>query len=260
MDIIEVKNLSFRYESTPVLEDINFTVKKGDFTAVIGPNGSGKTTLIKLILGLKHTARGQIKLWGKEQSYFKDYAAIGYLEQKTTPPVIMPITAFEVVKLGLLSSKKYPRNFTNDDTRKILKTMETTDCLSFKGELFNNLSGGQQQRVLLARTLINNPQLLILDEPSTALDSFTREHFFNLIARLNKENGVTVLLITHDSAEVGKYVNKFLLIDKKVIFYGDKQAFCESDAVGEYMGPYNQHIIDHLHTHGGCPFHHKEDK
>lgn len=258
MDIIDVKGLSFSYHSALVLEDINFTTKQGDFTAIIGPNGGGKTTLTKLILGLQHAICGQVKLWGMAQSDFKDFASIGYLEQKTSPPVIMPITAFEVVKLGLLSSKKYPRNFTDDDTGHILKTMQTADCLDFKDQLFNNLSGGQQQRILLARALINNPKLLILDEPSTALDSLTRRNFFELITRLNKENGTTILLITHDSAEVGKYVNKFLLIDKKIIFYGDKQAFCDSSAVADYMGPYNQHIIDHLHTHKGCPFHHKE--
>jgi len=120
------------------------------------------------------------------------------------------------------------------------------------------LSFAVVQRVLLARTIINNPSILILDEPSTALDSSSRQSFFDLISDLNKKQGTTILLITHDIAEVGKYVNKFLILDKNIIFYGSKQDFCSSSNVTNYFGPYTQHLMDHLHTQDCCPF--KEEK
>lgn len=253
MKIIEAKNVSFGYAGESVLEDITFTTDKGDFTGILGPNGSGKTTLIKILLGLMEPKSGTVELFNTDINKFSDWYKIGYLEQKNTPPSLMPLTAFEVARLGLLSTKKSPKIFNKEDNKKTNDIMITTDCHSYKDKLFFELSGGQQQRVLLARTLINKPAILILDEPSTALDSNSRESFFNLISALNKENQTTVLLITHDIAEVGKYVNKFLILDKKIIFSGDKHSFCESKEVTNYFGPYTQHVMDHLHGHGCCP-------
>lgn len=258
MNLIEADKVAFSYGQERVLEDISFITSKGDFTGVLGPNGSGKTTLVKIILGLLENQKGRIKLFGQDIKHFDKWSEIGYLEQKINPPSLMPLTAFEVARLGLLSTKNYPRVFNKQDNQKTLAAMEKTGCDKFKNKLFWQLSGGQQQRVLLARTIINNPALLILDEPSTALDSSSRQSFFDLISSLNKTNGTTILLITHDIAEAGRYVNKFLILDKHIIFYGNKQDFCQSDRVTNYFGPYTQHLMDHLHTHDCCPF--KEEK
>ncbi|MGN0023512.1 MAG: metal ABC transporter ATP-binding protein [Elusimicrobiaceae bacterium] len=254
MDIIEVKNLSFSYNGEETLKDISFTVKSGDFTGVLGPNGGGKTTLIKAILGLLPSEKGRIKLFGRDLKHFKDWQKIGYLEQKATPPKLMPLTAFDVARLGLLSSKKMPRIFNAEDNRRTLAVMETTKCLEYKDKLFNELSGGQQQRVLMARTLVNNPALIILDEPSTALDGSSRDSLFEMISRINKNSNTAVLVITHDIADIGKYVNNFIIVDKKLIFSGDKHNFCRSKKVTDYFGPYTPHLMDHLHSEGYCPF------
>ena len=255
MSAIEVKNLYYAY--TPgqnALEDVSFTVNKGDFTGVLGPNGSGKTTLVKIILGLNVPQNGGVKIDGEDIRNFKAWHKIGYLEQKNTPPMIMPLTAFEVARMGLLSVKKTPKIFNAGDNETTLKAMQTTGCADYKDKLFGELSGGQQQRVLLARTLINNPEIIILDEPSTALDTYARESFFDLLSSLNKKNNTTILLITHDIAEVGKYVNNFLILDKKLIFHGGKNDFCASQEVVKYFGPFTPHIMDHLHNDGGaCP-------
>ena len=253
--MIDVKNLSFSY--TPgqnALENISFTVNKGDFTGILGPNGSGKTTLVKIILGLCAPQSGGVKIDGEDIKNFKAWHKIGYLEQKNTPPPIMPLTAFEVARMGLLSVKKTPKIFNARDNEAALKAMQTTGCAEYKDKLFGELSGGQQQRVLLARTLINNPETIILDEPSTALDMPARESFFDLLSSLNKKNNATILLITHDIAEVGKYVNNFLILDRKLIFHGNKADFCASQDVVKYFGPFTPHIMDHLHTDGStCP-------
>jgi zinc transport system ATP-binding protein len=254
MNIIEIKNLSFSYGGAFALENIAFAVKQGDFTGVLGPNGGGKTTLIKIMLGLLKAESGRVKIFDKKISEFRDWQKIGYLEQKNTPSPLMPLTAFEVARFGLLSSKKMPKTFNQTDNETAQNVMQMTGCLSYKNKLFYELSGGQQQRVLLARTLINKPSLLILDEPSTALDSASRENFFNLLCEMNKQNNTTILLITHDIADVGKYVNNFLILDKKIIFYGSKQKFCGDKKAEEYFGPYTPHLMDHLHTDvKSCP-------
>jgi zinc transport system ATP-binding protein len=255
MKIIEVKNLSFSYGGARVLDDISFAVNKGDFTGVLGPNGSGKTTLIKIILGLLKAKNGSVKIDGEEIGEFKNWQSIGYLEQKHNPPPLMPLTAFEVARMGLLSVKKTPKIFNKTDNKTTENIMETTGCFSYKNKLFYELSGGQQQRVLLARTLINKPSVLILDEPSTALDSASHESFFNLLSTMNRQKDITILLITHDIADIGKYVDNFLILDKKLIFHGSKQKFCADTEVSRYFGPYTPHLMDHLHTDGkNCPF------
>jgi zinc transport system ATP-binding protein len=165
----------------------------------------------------------------------------------------MPLSAFEVARLGLLSVKKTPKIFNKEDNAKVNAVMRQTACFDYKDKIFYELSGGQQQRVLLARTLINKPEILILDEPSTALDAASRDTFFDLLVKLNKDSGATILLITHDIAEVGKYVNKFLILDRGLIFYGGKPDFCASDKVTKYFGPYTPHLMDHLHSENSCP-------
>lgn len=254
MNIIEVKDLSFAYNGEEVLKNISFSVKRGDFTGLLGPNGSGKTTLIKLVLGLLKTEKGGVKLFGQDLNRFKDWRKIGYLEQKATPPKLMPLTAFDVARLGLLSTKSMPRIFNASDSRLTEEIMALTKCLEYKDKLFSELSGGQQQRVLLARTLINKPSLIILDEPSTALDSSSRENFFEMISQINKNAETSVLVITHDIADIGKYVNNFIILDKEIIFCGDKREFCRSKRVTDYFGPYTPHLMDHLHSEDSCPF------
>lgn len=249
MNLIEAKNISHAYRSQQVLSKVSFSIKEGTWTALIGPNGSGKTTLIKIILGLLPLQSGKLVLWSK-----KPWGELGYLEQKITPPRLMPLTAFEVVQLGLLSTKKSPKIFNKKDLKTTLEIMHTTNCFKYRNKLFTELSGGQQQRVLLARTLINKPKLIILDEPTTALDSTSRESFFELLSKLNKEQNTTILLITHDIAEIGKYASNFMVLDKELIFSGSKEEFCTSQAVANYFGSYTQHIMDHLHSEETCPF------
>lgn len=259
MNILEIKNLSFSYTGQTVLKNINFKITEGDYIALLGPNGSGKTTLIKLLLGLLPNKKGKINLFDSDLQKFHDWQNIGYLEQKTSTPRNMPMTAFAVVRLGLLSTKKGLKLFNKEDNEKTISLMKKLHCFSYKDKLFAELSGGQQQRVLLARTLINEPKFLILDEPSTALDSSSRDEFFEIISALNKEKKTTILLVTHDISQVGKYVNKFLVLDKEIIFYGSKEDFCDSKEVTDYFGPYTQHLIDHLHTEGTCPLPHMHE-
>lgn len=250
-EVISAKNITFAYARVPVLERICFTVQAGDYIGLIGPNGGGKTTLLKVLLGLEK-GTGEISLFGTPLERFTAWNKIGYLAQKS--PVAQsrfPISAQEVVLMGLPG---HGARVERSELKEIYDAMQQTRTRELAGRVFHDLSIGQQQRVLLARALVSKPQLLILDEPSTALDAASREMFFGLLGRLNRQQGTTILLITHDTGEVGKYISKFMYVDKNLVFYGTKEEFCHSAQVAQKLGPFAQHTIDHLHNaHGHCP-------
>jgi len=250
--VIEAKKIQFKYSRTLVLDKISFEIRAGDYVGIIGPNGGGKTTLLKLILGLEKGA-GEIKLFGTPVAKFSDWQKIGYLAQKSpVSQARFPISVQEVVLMGLGYDKTH-KEASLENLRAVRKALSQTRTLNLAKRIFSDLSVGQQQRVLLARALVSQPQLLILDEPSAALDGNSREMFFNLLGELNQKHGVTILLITHDTGEVGKYISKFMYIDRELVFFGDKEAFCHSQRVAEKLGSFAQHTIDHLHNHGHCP-------
>lgn len=245
---LSVEKLSFSYGSTNVLNDVSFKIERGDFVALVGPNGAGKTTLIKIILGLESVYGGQIKIFGTNIRGFDRWNLIGYLPQRVnTFNPLFPAIVEEVVGLGLLSQKKYPRRFNREDKIKIADTLNFLGIGDLKNRPVSELSGGQQQRVFLARALVSDPKLLIMDEPSTALDPETRQSFFTLIEKLNKEKSSTIIMITHDTTQVGQYANKMLYLDKGVIFYGRFADFCHSEEMEKYFGRFAQHLICHQH-------------
>ncbi|MFZ4632563.1 MAG: metal ABC transporter ATP-binding protein [Patescibacteria group bacterium] len=247
--IIETKNLSVSYGQTEALSDVSFAIEQGDFVGLAGPNGAGKTTLIKTILGLLPSSSGQIKLFGKSESSFNEWGKIGYLPQKiSTINVLFPATSEEVVTLGLLSQKKFPKRILAGDMKKVDDILKELGISNLKKKMLSELSGGQQQKVLLARALVSDPEILIFDEPSTALDPESRESFFKLIQKLNKQKGITVVLITHDTGYIGQYANKLLYIDKSLIYFGKFSDFCASKKMNSYFGKYEQHIICHQHN------------
>jgi zinc transport system ATP-binding protein len=246
--VLSIENLSFSYGSTDVLDDVSFKIEQGDFVALVGPNGAGKTTMIKVILGLEKKYLGRIKIFGTDANNFNQWNLVGYLPQRVnTFNPLFPATVKEVVGLGLLSQKKFPKKFNHNDESKIAGILNFLGISDLKNRPVSELSGGQQQRVFLARALVSDPELLIMDEPSTALDPETRQSFFKLIERLNKEKGSTVVMITHDTTQVGQYTNKMLYLDKGVIFYGNLADFCHSTDMEKYFGRFTQHLICHQH-------------
>lgn len=248
VDILSTQGLSFQYNSTEILTDISFRLHSGDYLGIVGPNGSGKSTLIKLILGLLQPSKGNISLFGLNVADFDDWRKIGYLPQKINAfNPHFPATVKEIVSLGLLSTKGYPRRITKSDDKAISSALGLLDIVDIKNELIGELSGGQQQRVLLARALVSEPELLILDEPTTALDPEVREKFFGTLRDLNEKRNVALIIITHDIGTIGKYASRLLYLDKKVIFYGGFDDFCASSDMANYFGEYSQHLICHRH-------------
>lgn len=247
-NILSVKNLSFSYGSGEVISGLTFTINQGDFVALVGPNGAGKSTLIKIILGLEKGYTGVIELFNFDLNKFSAWQRIGYLPQRVNVfNPLFPATAGEVVGLGLLAGKRYPKRFNKTDKEKISAIFALLEIEKLRNKPIAELSGGQQQRVFLARALVSNPDFLIMDEPSTALDPEIRDSFFKLIKRLNQEQGVTIIMITHDTAQVGEYADKLLYLDKSLIFYGSFSDFCHSVEMEKYFGHFPHHLICHQH-------------
>lgn len=248
MNAISIEALSFAYQGNEVLRDISCDIRAGDYVGVVGPNGSGKSTLMRCILGLNRIQQGTITLFGVPQPEFSAWDRIGFLPQglQLFNPNF-PATVEEIVRLGRLSKKRFPRRFDSSDTKAVKRALELMGISSLGNRLIGELSGGMRQRALLARALVNEPEILILDEPTTALDPETRDSFYETLRDLNSNGGATVLLVTHDSSTVGLYASKLLYLDKRVVFYGSFEEFCRSSNMTEVFGPHSQHLICRRH-------------
>ena len=247
-EIVSTELLACNYREGRVLEDISFQVERGDYVGIVGPNGSGKSTLVKALLGLVTISKGSASLFGTPLSNFKDWHKVGYLPQSLhlVNPVF-PATVHETVGLGLLSLKRFPKRLNRADKEKIDLTLDELGILDLKLKLIGELSGGQLQRVLLARAIVNDPELLVLDEPTAALDPETRGRFYAMISDINRSRGVTVMLVTHDSGTIGEHASKMLYLDKKLLFYGSFDEFCHSPEMSSMFGEHSQHLMCHRH-------------
>jgi zinc transport system ATP-binding protein len=246
--VVRAERVSFAYNGAQVLSDVSFTLNIGDYCGLVGPNGSGKTTLIRLLLGFSAPSAGSVSLFGENPSAFGEWKRVGYVPQKLVAfNPHFPATVREIVGLGVLSKHRFPRRLGRSDGALIDMALKVMDIEAIKNKLIGELSGGQQQRVFIARALASEPDLLILDEPTAALDPEIREHFFGMLRELNESNKITILLVTHDIGSIGKYASTLLYLDKEVIFHGSFEAFCVSADMGDYFGPFSQHVICHRH-------------
>ncbi len=218
-NIIEVKNLTLGYDKHIVLKNLNFEIKDGDFVCVVGPNGSGKSTLIKGLLRLIKPIKGKIIYNNLKQNF------IGYMPQETQIDKNFPASVYEIVlsgtlnRLGLISFYTKKEKDIADDNLKLL------NISNLKNKSFSSLSGGQRQKVLLARSLCATSKLLILDEPSNNLDSKSKKDLYSLIVDLNKNKGITIIMITHDLDHNNLLGNKILSLREDDIFFGSTEDF-----------------------------------
>ncbi len=228
MQILKCENVHMSYDSAKAVNGVSFTVDEGDFLCIVGENGAGKSTLLKGILGLQRLTDGRVVFNGIKRS------DIGYLPQKTQVQKDFPAGVAEVVLSGRSRGGKLFYNAT--DKRIARENMELMKILPIKNKSFNELSGGQQQRVLLARALCATEKLLLLDEPTSGLDPFVTEDMYNLIGHLNKEHGVTVIMVTHDIKGSIKYADKILCMEHDGDFFGSTKEYLKTDAAKKIFG------------------------
>lgn len=231
MSLISCKNVYLRYDNNFVVEDLSFNVEAGDYLCIVGENGSGKSTLVRSVLGLKETAKGHLHMGDGLTSN-----QIGYLPQQTTAQRDFPASVWEVVLSGCLTDKKGGIFFGKKQKNIALENMKKLDILQLKNECYRELSGGQQQRVLLARALCATGKLLLLDEPVTGLDPVVTAEFYSLIRKINKEFGITIIMVSHDLLTAVSNATHILHIKKTDSFFGTTAEYLESDVYKKFSG------------------------
>lgn len=216
---IELDNVSFAYDkNVPVLENVSFVVRKGDYLGIIGPNGGGKTTLIKIILGLLHPTDGTIKLFGKERHHFIQKYRIGYVPQRVTQTdKDFPATVFEVVRTGRIARLGFFDRFTKKDLEVVERAMEMSGIAKYRDTLIGNLSGGERQRVFIARALAGDPEVIILDEPTVGVDIGAQKTFYEFLASLNRDHNLTIIFISHDVDVVSQEAKMVLCLNHNLV-------------------------------------------
>ncbi|MFC5701079.1 metal ABC transporter ATP-binding protein [Cohnella faecalis] len=207
-EIICLDQLSFAFGPQQVLSDLSFTIRERDFVGLIGSNGAGKTTLLRTIVGLLKPTSGKVSLFGTAAERFKDWQWIGYVPQRNHFNPLFPATVREVVLSGLYGRRKLFKRISRSDITRSEDALRTLHIEDLADKRIGALSGGQQQRVFLARALINNPKLLILDEPLTGIDTETQQNFFHLIRHMHQKHNITFLMVSHDMDMVRSYLGE----------------------------------------------------
>ncbi|MCQ2462018.1 MAG: metal ABC transporter ATP-binding protein [Clostridia bacterium] len=231
MALIKCNNACFGYDGTPVLTDVNFAVNKGDYLCIVGENGSGKSTLIKGLLKLKTPVSGTVETGDGLLS-----TEIGYLPQQSEAQKNFPASVYEVVLSGRLNSCHRRPFFSAEDKKAANEKLELMGMSDMKKRCYHELSGGQQQRVLLARALCATKKLLLLDEPVAGLDPIVTNDMYKLIEKINKEHGITIIMVSHDIAAAVKYSTHILQLGHKQLFFGSTSEYTKSNWGKTFLG------------------------
>jgi zinc transport system ATP-binding protein len=239
MSIVEINNLTVSYPDVKALDDVSFVVNEGDFLGIIGPNGAGKSTLFDSMLGLNTKYKGTIKFFGEDIRKSKNYLKrIGYVPQKPIFEKNFPVTVNDVVRMGL-------RN--ESDKEKIDEILQQLWIHELSNRRIGELSGGQQQRVFIAKALVNNPKVLILDEPVTGIDQQSIELFYSILRELNSKQKITIIWSSHDLDAVNKLANHVACLNRTLFFHGESEKFFSDDKlVKQYSEASMQ---EHMHHH-----------
>ncbi len=239
LNVVEIEHLTVRYPDVKALDDVSFTVKKGDFLGIIGPNGAGKSTLFASMLGLNTKYKGVIKFFGKDIRKSKEYLKeIGYVPQKPIFEKNFPATVNDVIRMGLRQES---------DASKIDEILQQLWIHELSKKRIGELSGGQQQRVFIAKALVNNPKLLILDEPVTGIDQQSIELFYSILRELNSKQKITIIWSSHDLDAVNKLANHVACLNRTLFFHGESVEFFEND---ELVKQYSEASMqEHMHKH-----------
>jgi len=236
--IVTFSHASFGFPGIIALEDITLDIAAGEYLGIIGPNGSGKTTLCRAVLGLMAPLHGSLQVFdcACEELRCHHRAKIGYLPQKGKLDPHFPITVLEAVMMGRYGALGLFRRPGQRDRQIALQALENVGMQDHSGAALGHLSGGQQQRVLIARALAQQPQVLLLDEPTTGLDIVTQHSVLDLVKRLHRDLGLTVLLVTHDINMIRQHVDRLVLLKTRLYAAGPPETVLRSDILQQVYG------------------------
>lgn len=231
MALITCENVNMGYEGKIILEDVNFTLNKGDYLCIVGENGSGKSTLMKGLLKLKALTSGTVTLGEGLLP-----TEIGYLPQQSNIQRNFPASVKEVVLSGRLNQLKWRPFFSKKDKEIVADKMRMMDIEKIQNSSFQELSGGQQQRVLLARALCATSKLLLLDEPIAGLDPKVTAEMYHLIEEINRVYHITIIMISHDVQTAIKYASHILHLGNQQLYFGSTEHYRESEIGRAFIG------------------------
>jgi zinc transport system ATP-binding protein len=243
--IVEVRDVSVSYPNGVLaLDGINIDVNEKDLIALIGPNGAGKSTLLKVILGLTRPTSGLVKLFGT-QELSKNLKYVGYVPQSAQArDPNLPFSVYETVMLGRIPHEGLFHGVGAQDRQKVEEALKLFGIYELKDRKIGQLSGGQSQRVFLAKAMVAEPKLLLLDEPTSGVDTTSKSEFYSVLERLNRERGITVILSSHDIGVITKIANRVLCINRSQFFCGENVDFSASVEIHKlYDHPVE--IMDH---------------
>ena len=223
--VLNVKDVSVRYNGRKALEDITFHLHESERVAVVGPNGAGKSTLFKVIAGVMPPTSGEVKVFGSRP---RGHVCIGYIPQRSQVDWNFPVTVADVVMMGR-SAKLGPLNFPHKrDWEHVNHALETVDLVNLSKRQISQLSGGQQQRMFIARALAQEAELMLMDEPLTGLDSPSQEGILNLLDRLKQEK-VTVMVATHDLEQASAHFDRIMLLNHRIVAFGEPDTVLQTE-------------------------------
>jgi zinc transport system ATP-binding protein len=251
--VIQVVGVSILRDGMQVVEDADLTIEAGDYVGVVGPNGGGKTSLVMAILGLLPPERGTISLFGSPVEAFREWDRVGYVAQDAIGfDANFPMNVRELVGLGRLRRETMGRPLSAEDWEHVDRALDLMDLKPLERRRVGQLSGGQKQRVFVAKAMVREPDLLILDEPVAGVDHRTQEEFYGLLSRVNRERGTTILMISHDLATVFCQMSKVACVNRNVHFAPITPELDE----GEFLKKaYGDHFTFVFHEHT-CEFDH----
>ena len=241
----------FSYNSEAAVRDINFSITPGEFAAILGPNGSGKTTLMKLALGLLKPTSGRVLLFGVPSDRFTDWYRVGYVPQRTQATESrFPASVREVVSFGCYSGfDPFAMFKSKKSAQRVDDAMELAGVRKLADRRVSDLSTGQQQRMLIARSLVRRPELLVMDEPVAGIDAAGEEQFHSMIRRLNRDLGITIVMVSHDIGAVMREATTIACINTDIVFHGPVHQLDAQALSGLYGFPVDVLMHDPEHTH-----------
>ena len=218
-EVVKLEGVWVQYNGVPILEGINLAIEQDDFLGIIGPNGGGKTTLLKVILGLISPSHGKVSVLGKPPE--KSRSNIGYVPQHNLFDRDFPINVWDVVLMGRYGKSGLFRRYSSEDRRATQDALQTVGMLDYKDRQMGKLSGGELQRIFIARALVAEPKLLLLDEPTASVDPAMQTEFYELLEKLKKQ--MAIVLVSHDISAVSIYVDKLACLNRQLHYHGSKE-------------------------------------
>lgn len=248
--LVHCEGCTFSYNADPAVKDVSFSLHAGQFTVILGPNGSGKSTLLRLVLGLIRPDSGSARLFGEPAHRFRDWARVGYVPQVVQElSGQFPATVEELVTHGAYLGFSPLAVFQRRAPGRVLDAMNTAGVGELRRRRISELSVGQQQRALIARALVRDPDLLILDEPVAGVDAAGQEQFYSLLWRIIRESGMGVLLVSHDIGAAIRQASTVACLNRTLVFHGPPHELTAQELQQLYGIPVDVLMHDAVHEH-----------